>query len=433
MSDLQHAQTSDGLRPLWHDARVSSDGTHHVRQGIALYQARFDAVQKFHPPGLAPARDRSGAFHITDRGEAAYAARFHHTWGFYDLLAAAQDADGWLHIRPDGADLYAARFAWVGNFQESRCAVRDSAGAYFHITAQGTPAYRDRHRYVGDFRDGIAVARFTSDDLCGHIHPDGRAAHSARFLELDVLHKGIARARDERGWFHVDVSGRALYSNRFLAIEPFYNGTALAEERDGRHVLIDHRGQLVLEITPKSELTGEATKVLVIGNIGSGKSTLVHALRAALGWSGVGIDECRHRFSDGSPAGELAAWSAFARHAGSRTNSLLEFSGSGSLAYLIEKALTESGARAVVLWLDAPVTACLQRTHGRTWSTPYPDFGVPMAQVIADLGTRLHSELHTASRWRGLPLSRLDATKQPATVAAEALDIIRRLRMEAPT
>jgi hypothetical protein len=431
VSDLQHAQTSDGVIPRWRDTRVSSDGTHHVRHGVALYPTRFDAVQKFHAPGLAPARDHSGAFHITDRGEAAYDARFHHTWGFYDLLAAAKDADGWLHIRPDGAALYAARFAWVGNFQEYRCAVRDSAGAYFHITDQGTPAYRERHRYVGDFRDGIAVARFTSDDLCGHIDADGREVYSARFLELDVLHKGLARARDERGWFHVDVSGRALYSNRFVAVEPFYNGTALAEQRDGGHVLIDDRGQPVLAITREAEMTGEATKVLLIGNIGSGKSTLAHALRAALGWPGVGIDQCRHRFSDGSPAGELAAWSAFARHAGSRTNSLLEFSGSGSMAYLIEKALADSGARVVVLWLDAPVTECLQRTVGREWSTPYPDFGVPMSQVVADLGTRLQSELHPASRWRGMPLWRLDAMKQPATVAAEALDIIRRLSMEA--
>ena len=79
--------------------------------------------------------------------------------------------------------------------------------------------------------------------------------HGVRFLDLDVFHKGCARARDEDGWTHIDATGRPLYARRFAAVEPFYNGQARIERFDGGLEVIDEAGCRVVELRPplKSE------------------------------------------------------------------------------------------------------------------------------------------------------------------------------------
>jgi hypothetical protein len=237
----------------WRRAKVAPDGTHHMLDGSPLYARRFVAVQTFHEPGLAPAIDDGGAFHITPKGQEAYTQRFLATWGFYEERAAALDKRGWCHVLPDGCAITEERYAWCGNFQEGRCAVRQADGTYFHIDPQGRPAYSERYLYVGDFREGFAVVRCRSSGLCTHVTEDGQATHGLWYVDLDVFHKGRARARDVAGWFHVDVAGRECYSRRFAAIEPFYNGTALAETMDGHRVLVDMEGRVVLALTRDTE------------------------------------------------------------------------------------------------------------------------------------------------------------------------------------
>ena len=238
----------------WRGASVSPSGTHHVRGGVPLYAERFDEVLKFHEPGLAAVRRDDRAWHIRSDGEPAYNRRFNRTFGFYEGLAAAAAPDGWRHVRPDGTDLYRARYVWCGNFQNGRCAVREAGGAYLHLTPEGVSAYGARWRYAGDFRDGIAVVQ-GDDGHSTHIDPQGVQIHGAWFLDLDVFHKGAARARDEDGWTHIDVSGRPLYRRRFAAVEPFYNGQARVKRHDGGLEVIDEAGASVVELRPalKSE------------------------------------------------------------------------------------------------------------------------------------------------------------------------------------
>jgi hypothetical protein len=231
------------------------DRTHHTLDGTPLYPARFLEVLSFHAPGLAAAKDDTGAFHINVTGRPAYARRFTRTFGFYEELATVVDGSGAFHLRPDGTELSPERYAWCGNFQDGRCTVRAVDGRYFHVDREGRPAYLERYAYAGDFRDGLAVAQEPSG-LHLHIHKDGRPLNGRRFLDLDVFHKGYARARDERGWHHVDAEGEPLYARRFAAVEPFYNGQARVECQDGALRVIDERGETVRELRPprRSEL-----------------------------------------------------------------------------------------------------------------------------------------------------------------------------------
>lgn len=220
-----------------------SDETHHIdSHGKAAYPARFIRVGKFHEPGLAPAQDPTGWLHIRPDGNAAYPHRYEMLWGFYCGLAAAKDKAGWMHVDSSGAPAYARRFVWVGNYQENLCAVQTAEG-FFHIDLNGRKAYEQIHAYVGDFRDGIAVVTSPVDGLCRHIRRDGTLLHPHAFEDLDVYHKGYARAKDARGWHHVDAKGQACYLERYANVEPFYNGLARVDASNGLRLRINEKGE----------------------------------------------------------------------------------------------------------------------------------------------------------------------------------------------
>ena len=231
----------------WAELKVSPDGTHHVAAEAPAYLERFDEVLSFHAPGLAPARRGGLAWHIDPRGRAAYDRRFLRTFGFYELRAAVTSPDGWHHVLPGGEDAYAGRHAWCGNYQQGRCVVRDEEGRYFHVGPGGEAAYRERWRYAGDYREGAAVVQ-APDGRSTHVDPGGAPVHNRWFDDLDVFHKGFARARDEGGWMHVDRSGRPIYARRFAAVEPFYNGQARCEEPGGGRLVIDESGRTLLRL-----------------------------------------------------------------------------------------------------------------------------------------------------------------------------------------
>ena len=258
---MQHAEAGRRVSGSWRNYRISVDGTHHVCDGRAAYEARFSDVLKFHAPGLAPVLDDSGAYHITPDGLPAYRSRHLRTFGFYEGRAAVHSIDGWLHVLPDGSPLYSERYAWCGNFQEGRCTVRGSDGCYFHLVEDGTPAYEERYRYAGDFKDGHAVVQ-RDDGRHSHIGPFGALLHGRWLLDLDVFHKNYARARDEQGWHHVDVHGQPLYQDRHRNVEPFYNGQARVEGFDGSLSVIGESGETLVELrgslrTPLEELSGD--------------------------------------------------------------------------------------------------------------------------------------------------------------------------------
>lgn len=234
-------------RENWQQFTIAPDGKYHLDRGKPAYSQRFEWVLKFHPPGLAPVKDGTGAYHIYADGKPVYPQRYNRTFGFYEAKAAVRSETAWFHIGITGDRLYNHSFAWCGNFQEQRCMVRDFNGQHFHIKQDGTAAYSERYAYVGDFRDGFAVVQ-REDGLHTHINSTGKLAYDRWFVDLDVFHKGYARSRDDRGWFHITFPGIAAYDRRFAAVEPFYNGQSRVEDFDGSLWLIDETGQPITQL-----------------------------------------------------------------------------------------------------------------------------------------------------------------------------------------
>ena len=231
----------------WKYLAIAPSGTHHLADNHPAYEARFDEVLKFHSPGLAPVRDYSGAYHIKPSGQAHYPQRFVRTFGFYEGRAAVHAEEGWLHIRTSGKLLYTERYAWCGNFQCGRSTCRRFDGLYLHLQSNGNPAYQTLYNYTGDYRDGIAVVQ-GENGLHTHINLWGELVHGYWLLDLDVFHKGYARARDTQGWHHIDLQGRPIYAHRFAAVEPFYNGQARVEDFDGSLLVIDQSGMILVRL-----------------------------------------------------------------------------------------------------------------------------------------------------------------------------------------
>ncbi len=221
---------------------VSTCATHHLNEaGAPLYVHRFDQVLPYHDPGLAPVSLDDRSWHIFKDGHDAYEYRFDRTFGFYCGLSAVISNGKWFHINTCGESVYPQRYSFAGNYQSDLCVVCDD-DFYFHIDTQGKPLYSNRWRYCGDFREGYAVVQ-CEDGLSTHIGINGQFLHVRWFVDLDVYHKGYARARDDLGWHHINVSGDAIYSQRYANIEPFYNGSARVETKDGSLLIINEQGQ----------------------------------------------------------------------------------------------------------------------------------------------------------------------------------------------
>ncbi|MCF6219076.1 MAG: methyltransferase [Gammaproteobacteria bacterium] len=226
---------------------VSSCVTHHIKvDGMPLYESRFDEVLSFHQTNssvqLASVTQGGKSWHILEDGSPAYSAHFDRTFGFYCGYASVVLGDEWFHITPSGAPAYDERYIFAGNFQNDVCVVCDHDGAYFHINQEGRALYGDKWKYCGDFREGIAVVQSASG-LSTHITTSGKFLHQCWFNDLDVYHKGCARARDLLGWFHIDKTGHERYPQRYANVEPFYNGCARVESHSGALLIIDERGQ----------------------------------------------------------------------------------------------------------------------------------------------------------------------------------------------
>lgn len=234
----------------WTNLHIAPCNTHHLNKlGNPVYKERFDEVLKFHAPGLAPVSRGEEAWHIHPDGSAAYPHRFTQTFGYYEDRASVMDNGSWFHIGIDGNDIYDTRYMWCGNYQSGRCTVRESNGSYLHIDSDGKPVYTERWLYAGDYRDGVAVIQ-ASDGLSTHIDLAGRCIHGQKFIDLDVFHKGFARARDEMGWTHINFNGEPVYTRRFSNVEPFYNGQARVERFDGGLEVIDESGRTLIELRP---------------------------------------------------------------------------------------------------------------------------------------------------------------------------------------
>jgi len=154
---------------------ISSDKTHHVYNGSAIYERRFLLVKSFCFPGIAAVKDESGWYHIDFFGNPIYSERYQNVGDFCDNTARVQMSNGkWFYISETGKRIDPMDFVWGSDFKDGiACVYHEKKGAT-HITTYGELVYNDW------------------------------------YLDVRPFEGEKAKIRDDSGWHYVDKNGLIL-------------------------------------------------------------------------------------------------------------------------------------------------------------------------------------------------------------------------------
>jgi shikimate kinase len=118
---------------------------------------------------------------------------------------------------------------------------------------------------------------------------------------------------------------------------------------------------------------------LIIGNIGSGKTSIGGALAEKLDSMLIDIDGLRTEYSNGKFSGEFLAWSHFLQaveNAESDQKLVFEFTGTGKNAWFVREAMklsmSKNKSRWLCVYLQCPREVCIERVSQKTYEIPIP-------------------------------------------------------------
>ena len=114
-------------------------------------------------------------------------------------------------------------------------------------------------------------------------------------------------------------------------------------------------------------------KNLIIGNIGSGKTTLGKKIQEITGYKFVQIDELREKYLNNSVSGEYYSLHKFLKEIEDNENLILEFTGVGCHKYAIKRNLKLSKDKiAIILCKTRKFDLILKRIDNKTFSYIHP-------------------------------------------------------------
>lgn|SRR5574344_1618125 len=114
-------------------------------------------------------------------------------------------------------------------------------------------------------------------------------------------------------------------------------------------------------------------KVLIFGNIASGKSYLSNKIREQIpDLEYLSVDDFRRKIGDGSMEKEKSAKRTFLNSIVPNRFQLIEATGFGDTGETIAQILQQTSELKMILILKIPLETCLKRLKTRVWDTPYP-------------------------------------------------------------
>ncbi len=124
------------------------------------------------------------------------------------------------------------------------------------------------------------------------------------------------------------------------------------------------------------------SKILLVGTMGSGKTTVAKRLAKDTGFPYTSIDDCRMKYGDGTMVGEDLAWDHFLAACANPAPAILEFSGCGPHAKETFDALRDFRIPVTIVWLAPPVETCIARALQRKQEVPAPYAWPPLERAI---------------------------------------------------
>lgn len=114
-------------------------------------------------------------------------------------------------------------------------------------------------------------------------------------------------------------------------------------------------------------------KVLIFGNLASGKTTLALKLTRKLSqFQYLAIDNFRRDYGDGSMEKEKQAKEMFFQSIKENKNQIIEAMGFGDGGAFLAETLGPLSEPKLIVLLKTPLNVCLKRLEQRKWDVPYP-------------------------------------------------------------
>lgn len=173
-------------------------------------------------------------------------------------------------------------------------------------------------------------------------------------------------------------------------------------------------------------------RILVCGNINSGKSYLIDKLKTMLPKYDIAqIDAYRNQYGDGTIEKELVARTKFVEAVTRNDNIIVELSGMGPLARQLQEAIPPKTF--IILYVDTDAEICVRRLKDKDFSRiPYPVYQEEMSDTIRRIGKELiNGELHQLWLSKALQIIRIisidELTNLPFSHYEKLCDILKLL------
>jgi dephospho-CoA kinase len=131
-------------------------------------------------------------------------------------------------------------------------------------------------------------------------------------------------------------------------------------------------------------------KLILIGNVASGKSTIAKLLSEKTGWKVHGIDAYRRRYNqDATEIGERLSWQFYLEAVEKKKNLIIENSGTAQNYELLKH---KAGKPRTVILIECPPKECIRRHNARMrqgYRLPPSPWKRPIEQGIVSIATLL--------------------------------------------
>lgn len=130
-------------------------------------------------------------------------------------------------------------------------------------------------------------------------------------------------------------------------------------------------------------------KILIFGNIASGKTTLALELNRCLPqFQYLAIDNFRRDYGDGSMEKDKQAREMFFHSIEENKNQIIEAMGLGDVGAFLAETLGPLPEPKFIILLKTPLDVCMKRMEQRIWDVPYPapeEKALSLAEITDEL------------------------------------------------
>ncbi|MFX0066756.1 MAG: hypothetical protein ACFFC7_31855 [Candidatus Hermodarchaeota archaeon] len=133
-------------------------------------------------------------------------------------------------------------------------------------------------------------------------------------------------------------------------------------------------------------------KILILGNIGAGKTTIAKKIQSEFSFNLCTIDDCRRLYGDGTVPGEYLALYHFLQSCLKKGDTILEFTGAGCHKFAIKKALEDSTDLVLVIFVQVAIPICQKRIAPRQWDIPIPSWDFNLKKHLNFVEEELNSD-----------------------------------------